>query len=126
MFFRTDRDPDELYDENRLLRLLLRAFGLRSSDPDTIRQLIRAMVPEHGPFPPCEKGAVPDGRIRPAEKAARFRMPEKYIYPYTPKCSVAWAWERSWDVEGMWSPEPPCMGPCWDGWCTSCTFCKGG
>ena len=126
MFFRTDRDPDGLYDENRLLRLLLRAFGLRSSDPDTIGQLIRAMVPEHGPFPPCEKGAVPDGRIRPAEKAARFRMPEKYIYPYTPKCSVAWAWERSWDVEGMWSPEPPCMGPCWDGWCTSCTFCKGG
>ena len=95
MFFRTDRDPDGLYDENRLLRLLLRAFGLRSSDPDTIGQLIRAMVPEHGPFPPCEKGAVPDGRIRPAEKAARFRMPEKYIYPYTPKCSVAWAFSSS-------------------------------
>ena len=126
MFFRTDRDPDELYDENRLLRLLLRAFGLRSSDPDTIRQLIRAMVPEAGPFPPCDTGAEPDGRIRSAEEDARFRMPPERVLPFMPDCSIALAWERSWDGEGRFPPEPPCMEPCWNGRCDLCTFCRGG
>ena len=126
MFFEMTYDAGELSDENRLLRLLLRAFGLRSSDPDTIRQLIRAMVPEKGPFPPCEKGAGPDGRIRPAEKEARFRMPERYVRSGVPQCSVASAWERSCDEEGRSPAAPPCMGPGWDGRCSHCTFCAGG
>ena len=126
MFFESMLNAADLFEENRLLHLVLRAFGLRASDPEIYKQLIRALVPDDGSFPPYDENTVLDSRIGEAEREVRVTMPRRFIRPYLPDCAIAQAWECSADEYGNQAPCPPCASPDWDARCDRCTYCQGG